>query len=135
MWLTAEMVIRHGASTPDAPAYHHLEPFYSGPFYGDLGGFVRVRPSNVQSSERPKVYRPREPVEAVRWVDTPECREVMARWFDKHGDMFVTYGPVAIIPTEEHEVRLDVGGWVIRIGDEWVAMTDDVFTWCYEEAP
>jgi hypothetical protein len=82
----------------------------------------------------PRVYRPKGQVEAVRWVDTPECREAMARWFEKHGDVFVTNGPVAIIPTDEHdEVRLDVGGWVVHNGDDWVAMTDDVFTSCYEE--
>ncbi len=135
MWLTAEMAMR-GESPPDAPAYYHL-----GPFYSDLGGFMRIRP-DAQSSERvanyyPKRYRPKGRVEAVRWVDTPECREVMARWFEKHGDMFVTYGSVANIPTEEHdEVRLDSGdGWVVRNGDEWVVMTDDVFTSCYEEVP
>jgi hypothetical protein len=81
----------------------------------------------------PKAYR-HTLVEAVRWEDTPECREIMSRWFEKHGDVFLTNGPVAIIWTEEHDhVRLDVGDWVIHNGNDWVAMTDDVFTSCYEE--
>jgi len=85
------------------------------------------------------MYRPKGPVEAVRWEDTDECREIMARWFEKYGDVFETDGPVALIetgPEFDDFVRLDDGdGWVVRIGDGWTVMTDDVFTSCYEELP
>jgi len=104
-----------------------------------VAGFSRTpAASDRVATYCPRMYRPKGRVEAVRWVDTPECREIMARWFEKHHDAFVTDGPVAIIQTGPEvgdHVRLDEGCWVVHNGDEWVTMTDDVFTACYEELP
>lgn len=119
------------------------------PRYEDLddeeSGFVRVRSADQPLADVvveparvvtfcPKAYRPKGKIEAVRWVDTPECRETMARWFETYDDQFVTMGPIALVPTDDgNETPVKVGEWIVRIGDEWCAMTDDTFTLCYDE--
>ena len=129
---------------PDRRVCPHFEEIED-----DESDFVRVRSADQPLADvfvegtvrahRPNTYRPKGKVEAVRWVDTPVCRETMARWFEKHDDQFVTMGPVALVPItigdDDHEIPVKVGEWIVRLGDAWCAMADDAFTFCYGEVP
>lgn len=88
-------------------------------------------------------YRCRHTVEAVRWVDTPECREVMARWFESHGDEFVTRGSTGVLPCGDDEQNVEVGEWILYMtsheqlpkfdeDSNWIVMDDEMFRDEYE---
>lgn len=89
----------------------------------------RDRPCVTHKTPR---YRCRYTIEAVRWVDTPECREVMARWFESHGDEFVTRGSTGVLPRGDDEQNVEVGEWVLRMDSNWVVMDDEMFRDEYE---
>jgi hypothetical protein len=82
-----------------------------------------------------KTYRRKhDPVEALRWTDTDENRELFAAWFEKHGTVFETRGPVAVLPEGEEASE---GAWIIYDDhdEEFIAMDDARFMDTYEEVP
>lgn len=90
-----------------------------------------------------KSYRLKRPIEAMRWTDTDADREAFADWFDHHGLLFETRGPIAILPDvrlsledrDDDPYRADPGDWVVWTDGEFVAMDDAVFRGTYEEVP
>jgi hypothetical protein len=86
-----------------------------------------------------KIYRCKHSVEARRWTDTNDDREQFAAWFDRHGAVFETRGPTALLPdliTHEdgdHD-RVEPGEWIVRMDGEFVAMSDEAFHDTYEVA-
>ena len=72
-------------------------------------------------------------VEAAQWIDTDENHEAFADWFDSHGDLFETRGPVVCLPEECGEAT--EGEWILRMGDDWVVMDDESFCAGYSETP
>lgn len=83
-----------------------------------------------------KKYTPKNrTLEALRWVDTPGCRDEMACWFDDQGDAFVTDGPIALVCCEgsPYATRIPEGWWITYDGDEWNAIDHDSFIATYEE--
>ena len=83
-------------------------------------------------------YRCRHAVEARRWTDTDEDREAFATWFEKHDAMFVTRGPIALLPdlqARDDRDTYDVkpGEWIVFMDGEFVAMEDESFVDQYEE--
>jgi hypothetical protein len=79
-----------------------------------------------------KNYRCKHAVEAMRWTDTNENREAFATWFEKHGAMFETRGPVVVLPEEG---TVSEGEWILFSSGEFIAMEDELFTDDYEEFP
>jgi len=81
-----------------------------------------------------KTYRCKHAVEAMRWMDTDADREAFSTWFEKHDVMFVTRGPIALMP-DEHGDHHDVqpGEWILFSDGEFIAMEDDLFWDTYEE--
>jgi len=70
-------------------------------------------------------YQRTKTVEAGRWIDTDDCRGVFAAWFDSHGEMFATRGPVVILPDGTEVVE---GGWILLDDEgEFVVLGDDRF--------
>lgn len=64
-------------------------------------------------------------VDAARWFDTDECREMFASWFELLGEQFVTRGPIAILPDGTEVVE---GGWILLDDEgEFVALGDPQF--------
>lgn len=91
-----------------------------------------------------KTYRRKHTVEAMRWTDTDEDRELFTAWFESHDAMFETLGPVAILPNlvtrdNQDDNRVVPGEWVLWIdgdfGGEFLAMADEQFRAAYEEVP
>lgn len=83
-----------------------------------------------------KTYRSKLLVEALRWTDTAENRAQFAEWFDQHDVMFETRGPQVLLPDREDNVRalVSVGDWIVYAHDEFIAMSDPLFT-TYEKVP
>lgn len=83
-----------------------------------------------------KTYRCKHAVEAMRWTDTDADREAFSTWFESHGIMFETRGPVALMPDEYGE-RHDVqpGEWILFSDGEFIAMEDELFWDTYEAIP
>ncbi len=79
-----------------------------------------------------KIYRCKHAVEAMRWTDTDANREAFAAWFEKHGAVFETRGPVVVLPEEGTVVE---GEWILYSDGEFIAMEDELFTGDYEEIP
>lgn len=85
-----------------------------------------------------KAYRSKRPVEARRWTDTDEDREVFAEWFENHGVMFETRGPIVILPDadldpgDEHNL-VQPGEWVVWSDGFFFTLKDQQFTTDYEE--
>ena len=89
-----------------------------------------------------KTYRCKRAVEAMRWTDTDGNREAFADWFDKHDVMFVTRGPLVVLPGlrrgadgDEENVASE-GEWIVwQEGPfpDFVVMTDAEFSDSYEE--
>lgn len=86
-----------------------------------------------------KTYRCKHTVEAIRWTDTDEDRERFAAWFEQHGAVFETRGPIALLPDVitrgdgDHD-RVVPGEWIVWMDDEFIAMEDELFVDQYEEA-
>jgi hypothetical protein len=78
-----------------------------------------------------KTYRCKDNVEALRWSDTATNREVFAAWFDEHGAMFDTHGPIALLPSG---VEVFDGDWVLFSADTFFAIKDGPFRRDYAEA-
>ena len=86
-----------------------------------------------------KIYRCKHRVEAMRWTDTDEDREKFSEWFEKHGAMFETNGPIALLPdlitrADGDHNRVQPGEWVVWVDDMFLAMEDEEFVDQYEEA-
>ena len=79
-----------------------------------------------------KIYRCKHGVEAARWTDTDETRAAFATWFEKHGTMFETRGPVVVLPECG---TVSEGEWILYSDDEFIVMEDELFTDMYEEIP
>lgn len=79
-----------------------------------------------------KTYRCKHAVEAMHWTDTDENREAFATWFEKHGAMFETRGPVVVLPEEG---TVSEGEWILYSDGEFIAMEDELFIGDYEESP
>lgn len=77
-----------------------------------------------------KIYQCKHVVEAMQWLDTDEKRLAFTVWFEGHDKMFVTRGPVALLP-EEGEVT--EGEWILWSDGEFIAMEDDLFVYDYKE--
>lgn len=75
-------------------------------------------------------YRCKHTVEAMRWSDTDENRERFANWFDQHGAMFETRGPVVVLADECGEAA--VGEWIMWSDGEFLVMPDENFHDTYE---
>lgn len=70
-------------------------------------------------------YQRKTTVDAARWFDTDEGREMFATWFELVGEEFVTRGPVVILPEGTEVLE---GGWILRDDDgEFVVLGDDRF--------
>ena len=87
-----------------------------------------------------KTYRCKHAVEAMRWTDTDANREAFATWFEKHDTMFVTRGPIALLPNLITRGgcdtdRVEPGEWIVFMDSEFIAMEDEMFTDTYEEVP
>lgn len=89
-----------------------------------------------------KTYRCKHAIEAMRWTDTDANREAFADWFDKHDVMFVTRGPLVVLPglrrsaDADEENLVAEGDWIVWHDGpfpDFVAMTDEAFTVAYEE--
>ena len=85
-----------------------------------------------------KTYRCKHAVEAMRWTDTDANREEFATWFEKHGAVFETHGPIALLPdlitrADFDTNRVEPGEWIIFSDDEFIAMEDELFRDDYEE--
>ena len=77
-----------------------------------------------------KTYRCKHAVEALRWTDTDENRDAFATWFEKHGAVFETRGPVVVLPEEG---TVSEGEWILYSDNEFITMEDELFTDDYEE--
>jgi len=77
-----------------------------------------------------KTYRCKHAVEALRWADTDARREAFAAWFESHGALLETRGPVIVLP-EAGEVS--EGEWVFYSDGEFLVMENDLFCGDYEE--
>lgn len=75
-----------------------------------------------------KIYRCKHSVEAVRWIDTVANREAIATWFDNHGAVFETRGPVVVLPDED-----TAGEWIVFSDHEFIVLDDEQFRAEYEE--
>jgi len=87
-----------------------------------------------------KNYRCKHAVEAMRWTDTDADREAFATWFEKHGVMFETRGPIALLPNlmtrdDCDTDRIQPGEWVVFSDGEFIALEDELFRADYEETP
>ena len=91
-----------------------------------------------------KTYRCKRVIEALRWTDTDDDRELFSAWFERHGVMFETLGPIVRLPQkrDESDVVYDVfildvkpGDWIVWVDDEFVPMGDREFLDVYEEIP
>lgn len=85
-----------------------------------------------------KTYRCKHAVEALRWTDTAENREAFSAWFEKHGAVFETRGPIALLPdlitrAGSDTDRVDPGEWIIYTDDGFIALEDELFRRDYEE--
>jgi hypothetical protein len=75
----------------------------------------------------------------MRWTDTDADREAFSAWFEKHGAVFETRGPIAYVPTAdaqpygEHN-QVKPGEWIVFSDGEFLAMEDWQFHDMYEEA-
>lgn len=80
-----------------------------------------------------KTYRLKDPVEAMRWTDTDENRELFAAWFEEHGWEFETRGHEIVLPQSDDIVA--EGEWIVYVDDncDFIAMTDGLFQDKYEE--
>lgn len=79
-----------------------------------------------------KTYRCKRGIEAMRWTDTDEDRELFAAWFEQHGAVFATRGPEVTLPERGAAAA---GAWILYADDEFLTMTDALFTGTYEEIP
>ena len=77
-----------------------------------------------------KTYRCKHAVEAMRWTDTDENRGAFATWFEKHGAVFETRGPLVVLPDVGTAAE---GEWVLFSDGEFLVMDDGMFTDTYEE--
>ncbi len=77
-----------------------------------------------------KTYRCKHAVEAMRWTDTDDSRELFAAWFEEHGAVFETFGPVVVLPEEG---RVNEGEWILCSDNEFITMGDEEFRDSYEE--
>lgn len=87
-----------------------------------------------------KTYRCKHAVEAMRWTDTDADREAFATWFEKHGFMFETRGPTALLPDLITRAgcdtdRVEPGEWIVFSDGEFIALEDEMFRADYEETP
>lgn len=81
-----------------------------------------------------KTYRCKHAVEALRWIDTDKNREAFADWFDAHGTLFETRGPIVLLPRgDDPPDRATPGEWVLWMDNEFVALEDEFFSREYEE--
>lgn len=71
-----------------------------------------------------KMYRCAHVVEAARWTDTPENREILASWFERHDAIFETRGSVVVLP---ELVPVTEGEWIIWDGADFLVMDDEQF--------
>jgi hypothetical protein len=84
-----------------------------------------------------KTYRCKHTVEALRWTDTDADRTAFSDWFDGHGVLFETVGPIVLLPDisprdEGDHNRVEPGEWVVWMDGEFVAMGDEEFADTYE---
>ena len=91
-------------------------------------------------TDRHRFYRCKHTVEAMRWTDTDENREVFAAWFEKHDAVFETRGSIALLPdlitrADGDHNRVEPGEWILYSDGEFLAMTDEEFSDYYEEVP
>ena len=77
-----------------------------------------------------KTYRCKHAVEAMRWFDTDESREIFAAWFESHGQVFETQGPIACLSNGDHA---DPGLWIVYSDGEFLMMDEEMFRDQYEE--
>ena len=93
-----------------------------------------------------KTYRCKHAVEARRWTDTDEDRELFSAWFERHDAVFETRGPIALLPRlqtrgtpdgDRDTYDVQPGEWIVWMDDEiegeFVAMENEQFTDTYEE--
>ena len=86
-------------------------------------------------------FRCKHAVEAMRWIDTDANRELFTDWFEREDRMFVTRGPVVVLPDtgsigDGFSIGGDVpeGQWIVLMDGEFVAMDDEIFHESYEPA-
>lgn len=79
-----------------------------------------------------KTYRCKHAVEAMRWLDTDEHREMFATWFELHDVLFETRGAEVVLPEGGHVAE---GEWVIYSDGEFLVMDDEAFMATYEVIP
>jgi hypothetical protein len=80
-----------------------------------------------------KIYRCRHTVEAARWTDTDENRELFAAWFNKHDHAFETRGSEIVLPDPNLKpITAALGQWVVLWDNEFLVMDDEQFTNTYE---
>lgn len=94
-----------------------------------------------------KTYRCKHAIEAMRWTDTDADREAFSTWFEKHGAVFETRGPIALLPNlqtrsdpDDSSMSVDTydvkpGEWILLSDSEFIAMEDDLFWDTYEAVP
>ena len=85
-----------------------------------------------------KTYRCKHAIEAMRWTDTDANREAFAAWFERHGAMFTTRGPVVVLPEGGHTADCSYGDvpegeWILYSHGEFIAMEDEMFRDTYGE--
>lgn len=76
-------------------------------------------------------YRCKHTVEAMRWTDTDENRELFAAWLERHDVMFETKGSTIMLAECGH---VEPDEWLVYMDGEFVAMEDEAFADQYEAA-
>ncbi len=78
-------------------------------------------------------YRCKHFVEAMRWRDTDELREMFANWFDDVSETpFETRGPIVVMPEVGEAIE---GEWIVWSDGEFLVMSDEMFRDFYEAVP
>jgi hypothetical protein len=106
---------------------------------------LALQAANYVRPQPARGYRCKHAVEAMRWTDTDADREAFSEWFEKHGVMFETRGPIALLPDlqtrrdpDDGSMSVDTydvkpGEWILFSDDEFIVMEHDLFTSDYEE--
>jgi hypothetical protein len=121
----------------------HVDPtgqvLHGGQLVIDRASIPAQRSAGVpQGVSIPKQYRRlivaiRSRVEAARWTDTHENREVFADWFEQHDAIFETRGPVVVLPEGHGQVQ--EGEWILFSDDDWLVLSATEFRGTCDEIP